>query len=58
MVLRAMSGIISGFVKTEIIPKTRNNTSGRKEEQNQVPRERHPVIKKSKKNKNQKKTPA
>ncbi len=57
MAQRAMSGIISGFVKTTIIPKTRNNTTGRKKGQNQVPRERHPVVKKSKIKKNQKEIP-
>ncbi len=57
MTQRAMSGIISGFVKTTIIPKTRNNTSGRKEGQNQEPRKRHPVVKKTKNKKNLKETP-
>ncbi len=57
MTQRAMPGIISGFVKTRIIPKTRNNTSGRKEGQNQVSRERHIVVKKSKIKKKQKEIP-
>jgi len=57
MTQRAMPGIISGFVKTYIIPKPRNNTSGREAGQNPVPRERHSVIKKSKIKKNQKEIP-
>lgn len=57
MTQRAMPGIILGFVKTSIIPKTRNNTSGRKAGEKQKPRTHHEVVRKSKKVKNQKKTP-
>ena len=54
MTQRAIPNIISGFVKTQIIPKTRNNTSGREKGEKQVPRERHDVVKKTKKVKIQK----
>lgn len=49
MTSRAMPGIISGFVNKYIIPKTRNNTSGRLSGDNQKSRERHSVVKKSEK---------
>ena len=46
---RAMMGIISGFAKKHLIPKPRNNSSGREKGQKQIPRERFKVIKKSEK---------
>jgi hypothetical protein len=54
MTQRAMPDIISGFVNELIIPKTRNNKSGREKGEKQIPRERHEVVKKSKKVKTQK----
>ena len=54
MTQRAMPDIILGFVNELIIPKTRNNKSGRKKGEKQIPRERHKVVKKSKKVKIQK----
>ena len=56
MTSRAMPGIISGFVNKYIIPKTRNNTSGRSSGEKQVHRERHSVVKKSKKVKKKQET--
>jgi hypothetical protein len=51
---RAMQGIILEFTKKCLVPKTRNNSSGRKKGTIQTPRERFAVIKKGKK-KNKKK---
>lgn len=50
---RAMSGIISDFAKKHLIPKTRNNKSGRKKGQKQKPKERFKVVKKGKRRKKQ-----
>ena len=57
MTQRALPDIISGFVKNNIIPKTRNNTSGRAKGENQEPRERYNVVKKDKKKTEKNKTP-
>jgi hypothetical protein len=46
---RAMNGIISEFAKKYLIPKTRNNKSGRKKGDKQTPRTRFAVVKKGKK---------
>jgi len=48
---RAMPGIICEFAKKHLIPKTRNNSSGREKGQTQTPRKRFKVVKKSKKSK-------
>jgi hypothetical protein len=46
---RAMTGIISEFAKEYLIPKPRNNKSGRKKGDKQTPRTRFAVVKKGKK---------
>ena len=54
MTMRAMFGIISGFVNKQIIPKTKDNAQGRSEGEKQQARERHNVVKKTKKTKKDK----
>ncbi len=49
MTQRAMPDIILGFVNEHIIPKTRNNKSGRKKGEKLIPREHYKVVIKSKK---------